>query len=302
MLSLPKYTFRINFPYTGNYSILLVDNVNDKSLASTTFEIKLLATILGNYLFGQGIGFLFAALGPIITIFLERVSKMHDERTKILESKSRYMIEHIKEHGNLEVRSKIICSIFQNGPNNKTFNHSYNVDSAKLLTNLLRYWLAYHIFLRKAGGFYFDNYRAELLAFDLSRDIRIQITDEIFYGLNFENYAELRKEHEEKDTVKTIDEDEDNIYRMALSSWLVNKREDVKRFYKNFLLFHSIINLGLNTALTVTYSSWAGIMKDLKAEVESEPEINEYLRSIQGDDSADIFDLFPQFSKWNRFS
>jgi hypothetical protein len=47
----------------------------------------------------------------------------------------------------------------------------------------------------------------------------MQITDEILQGLNFENYVELRKEHDERHTIKAIDKDDDNIYRIALSYW-----------------------------------------------------------------------------------
>jgi hypothetical protein len=311
VLSSSKLTFYIDFPYTGNYSVLLVDGVNNRALASTSFEISTLPTILGGYLFGQGIGFLFGALGPIITIFLERISKMHDERTRVLESKSQWMINYAKEYGQVGLRSRLMYCMFQHGSKIKTFYGGYvvdsaeplkfNVDSAKLLTAILRWWLAYHILLRKAGGFYFDNLRAEVLAYSLSENIVKQIGD-IFKDLNFQSYVELRKEHQDKNSVKVIDEDKDNFYRSTLREWLTENRPDVERFYKNLLLFRSIILLGLNTALTITYSNPAGLLTDLRALLESEPEITSHLRSIENYERTDIFDLFPQFSKWNRFS
>ncbi len=58
-----------------------------------------------------------------------------------------------------------------------------------------------------------------MFQYSLSKNIIMQITDEILQGLNFENYVELRKEHDERHTIKAIDKDDDNIYRIALSYW-----------------------------------------------------------------------------------
>lgn len=109
------------------------------------------------------------------------------------------------------------------------------------------------------------------------------------------------------------------FYRLRTLEWMAKEKTDVKSFYLNHLLLYTTLDLGVNTAIMVTYSNPKKLLKDLRLELNQMPEVKDHLRYLVSSNAhignlmkgakgekaekgiIDIFDLFPQFNKWHGF-
>jgi hypothetical protein len=240
----------------GNYTVILLSGPGNATQTSLRFYVVPNAFLyyVGNFVFGKGGAITIGIIAVIVTFLFQVLSQHNQDRTRRTEDKAKWMIENSRYYLKLSRASKQICNDFsreKKNPSSKDLiDNAFptNYCSENILINIIKFYRDYTEFETKTNIYYFDDMDTEIFVDYVNGNILILIEQMICDDCNSLNQFfdltrnDLKSNHNFCQYLKNADK------------WL-GDRENQYDLYKIHFVFWWVLNISVNYATLVDYSS-----------------------------------------------
>jgi len=306
-----KNKFNLSLDKDGNYTLLLADNLNSKSILRSSFTVESQYITILKFLFGRGLGFFIGVIGPLITILLERGIKIRDNNIQKLEQKSNWLISNGKYYMNVVASGLEIITFFE--------KQKINAPTISVLSILLiKFYISYLNMKENIGFYYFEGKTEEYFIRKLGEKVVDTIKNQIFSPLNFEDASTKFKKDNLIDNI--------DFYNKSIFNWLTLENNSVLRydsdksksyidldkikhpvldFYYDIMLYSNLLHFSIIKGVSISYKNPKKEKVDQykllkKHESKLQERINQLNTEICQDSQyyKNKYDFFSQFKPW----